>query len=454
MKITIAGASGFIGHHLIQKLNGIHDVRGLGRSRSSSNRPNEASFEWRSCDLFSYQSIKNSLEDTDVAVYLVHSMLPSSKLFQGSFQDTDLVLADNFAKACVKNNVKQIVYLGGLVPDGETSTHLKSRLEVEEVFQTCKIPTTILRAGMIVGNGGSSFEILKNLVLNLPAMILPSWTKSRTQLVYIDDLTDIFKKVVGNPKFYNKCLNIVNGEKVTYEQLIRETATHIGKKCLMIPVPINYLSLSKWWVSTFGEAPFELVAPLVDSLKCHLPVVEVNEDIKDCINYPTYKSMLEKISTNKFEKSKRYKKRRFEHKNVRSIQRLDNPSHLDMQRVAQEYMNWLPRYIHSIVYVEQDDEIVKFKLIGLKKSLLALKKISNTSNLNRVKFHIVGGLLSGSKNTGWLEFRAVAEGRYTIVSVNEFRPYLPWYLYRYTQAVVHLWVMRSFNNYLNHLKIS
>lgn len=444
MKVTIAGASGFIGQNLIQQIKADFEVTGLGRSNFSEN----SHFSWKKCDLFSYQSVKESLKETDIAIYLVHSMLPSSRLFQGNFQDTDLLLADNFAKACVFNGVKQIIYLGGLVPKGSTSEHLKSRLEVEEIFCSSGIPTTILRAGMIVGNGGSSFEILKNLVLNLPAMILPNWTKCRTQVVYIDDLIRVIKKSIGNEAFYHRILNVVNGEDVTYEKLIRLTAKRMGKGCPMIPVPINYLSLSKWWVSTFGEAPFQLVSPLVDSLKCNLPKVEVEDEIKDCLKFTTYSAMLEKITVTKYQRSSNYKKRKIEQKNVRSIQRLENPLSLDMQKLASEYMNWLPNFIHSIIYVDQDQKIIKFKLLGLKKSLLALKKVSNDSSLTRAKFHIVGGLLTATKNTGWLEFRSVANGKYTIVSINDFRPYLPWYLYCYTQAIVHLWVMKSFNNHL------
>ena len=92
-------------------------------------------------------------------------MLPSTRLFQGSFHDTDLMLADNFANACKENKVKQIIYLSGIIPQGKLSKHLESRKEVEEVFLATGIACTIFRAGLVVGNGGSSFEILKNLNL-------------------------------------------------------------------------------------------------------------------------------------------------------------------------------------------------------------------------------------------------------------------------------------------------
>ncbi|MGI4992152.1 NAD(P)H-binding protein [Halobacteriovorax sp. GFR7] len=449
MKVAIAGANGFIGRNLIQKIKGQHQVRALGRSESYSDE----NVEFLKTDLFSYHSTKEALKDIDIAIYLVHSMLPSSRLFQGNFRDTDLLLADNFAKACQYNGVKHIIYLGGLVPTGESSEHLKSRLEVEEVFKTSGIAYTILRAGMIVGDGGSSFEILKNLVMNLPAMILPKWTKSRTQVVYIGDLLRVISHLIGNENFFHRILNIVNGEDVTYEELIRKTSRRFRKFCPMIPVPINYLKLSKWWVTIFGESQIELVSPLVDSLKCHLPKVDIEEDIKDLIKIRSYDEMLNLINLRKTKRTSR-KARRKEEKTVRSIQRLDNPNHLEMKELASTYMKWLPRFIRFIIHVHEEEGTITFNVFGFKTALLILRYIENKSNLRRAKFHIVGGILSASNDTGWLEFRSVANGKFTLVSINNFRPSLPWYIYCYTQAPIHLFVMRSFSSYLKHLKIS
>ena len=131
MKITVAGASGFVGRNLIDKLIEVYDVNGLSRTKKEPS-PN---LNWVQTDLFSYTCTQKALEGTDIAIYLVHSMLPSSRLFQGSFQDTDLLLADNFAKACKRNGVKQVIYLGGLVPESGESKHLVSRKEVEDVFK-------------------------------------------------------------------------------------------------------------------------------------------------------------------------------------------------------------------------------------------------------------------------------------------------------------------------------
>ncbi len=447
MRITIAGASGFVGQKLINEIDSSFKIRALARS---DGRNDSEQIEWLKCDLFSYQKTKSALKDTDIAIFLVHSMLPSSKLFQGNFRDTDLLLADNFARSCVDNNVKQIIYLGGLVPIGESSEHLKARLEVEEVFRETKIATTVLRAGMVVGDGGSSFEILRNLVNNLPMMILPKWTKSNTQLIYIDDLIRVLIHTLNNENFYNRIINVVNGEDVTYGQLIRKTAKSLEFNQPMISVPINYLKLSKWWVHLFGQAPMELVSPLIDSLKCHLPILDIEEDIDELVKVRTYDDMLKRL---RFDKRKNRRKSNHEESNVRSIQRLANINQLPVNEIAKEYMEWLPRFIKNIIHVEQRENYIYFRMLLLKAPLLKLEKIENHSILDRVKFHIVGGILSKTRGTGWLEFRTIANRKYTIVSINDFVPSLPWYIYRYTQALVHLYVMKSFDKHLNRASL-
>lgn len=146
--VAVAGASGFVGSQLLPQLASEFAVVGLAR-RTQSNAGN---IEWRACDLFSAGSTYEALRGIDVAIYLVHSMMPSSHLFQGNFHDTDLLLADNFAQACMKQGVKQIIYLGGLVPNtGFVSQHLESRQEVEGVLQASGIPVTCLRAGIRAG---------------------------------------------------------------------------------------------------------------------------------------------------------------------------------------------------------------------------------------------------------------------------------------------------------------
>jgi len=445
MRVTIAGASGFVGKHIIASLPKEYSIRGLSRSARTSDQSN---LEWTQTDIYSLQSTIDALENTDVAIYLVHSMMPSARLFQGNFEDTDILLADNFARACQANGVKQIIYLGGLVPEGNISKHLASRKEVEDVFKSTNIPVTILRAGMVVGDGGSSFEILKNLVLNLPMMVLPKWTQSNTQTIFIDDLVNSIIKSINNNNFFNKIIDTVNGEQLTYEDLIRQTAKFLGKEKILIPVPINYTGFSKLWVKIFGESDYELVDPLIDSLICDLPRTQVHPLLEDTVTHRTYQSMLVEVSKEKVIKRKGKKKPT--DKSVRSIQRLPNPHHYKNEIISKKYVTWLPKKFKFFITVKERGDIVTFHLMNLNSPLLILKKIKKKDELDRVKFHIKGGLLSKTGDTGWLEFRQVANGRFTLSSIHEFFPSLPWYIYKFTQAPVHAWVMKSFGNYLKN----
>lgn len=443
MKVTIAGASGFVGRHLLKSIPKEYQIKGLSRSARESNQDN---LNWAETDIYSLHSTIDALENTDVAIYLVHSMMPSARLFQGNFSDTDILLADNFARACKKHGVKQIIYLGGLVPEENISKHLESRQEVEEVLKSTGIPVTVLRAGMVVGDGGSSFEILKNLVLNLPAMVLPKWTQSNTQSIYIDDLVNSIIKAIGNQDFFNQTLDTVNGERLTYESLIRQTATFLEKEKILIPVPINYTGFSKLWVKIFGESDYELVDPLIDSLICDLPKSSIHPLLEDTIQYRTYQDMLKQVSKEKVQRAKGKKKPT--DKSVRSIQRLPNPHHFNNELISKKYVSWLPKRFRFFITVKEAGDLVTFHFFHFKTPLLTLKKIVEDEEIDRVKFHIVGGLLTLTTDTGWLEFRQVAKGKFTLSSIHEFFPALPWYIYKVTQAPIHAWVMKSFGKYL------
>ncbi len=452
MKVVIAGASGFVGAQLIRALDsGSHEIVAVSRSRIEGL---PASATWKAADLFSAQSTADALEHAEVAIYLVHSMMPSTRLFQGDFHDTDLLLADNFARGCVEQGVRRIIYLGGLVPAGHVSRHLASRLEVGDVLRSSGLPVTEIRAGMIVGPGGSSFEILKTLVARLPVMILPEWTQRNTQAIFIDDIVRVIAAAVDDPRFEGQTLDAVNGESLTYETLLRQMAEVLGLRRVMLPVPICSTKFSKRWVTLFGGASYELVSPLIDSLLCDLPASEPTALVRESIRHVTFNSMaVEALARSGPPVSARIKRRANSMNSVRSIQRLPSLADRDCRWIATEYMTWLPILFRTWIRVHSDlaTGIVRFEFAPLGAPLLELQYVDAKASDDRRKFHIIGGLLSRTSDTGWLEFRQVEQRRYTLAAIHEFVPSLPWFIYRLTQAPLHRWVMRRFGEHLSRV---
>jgi uncharacterized protein YbjT (DUF2867 family) len=237
IKVAIAGASGFIGKKLIEQLTkNSFLVNALSR-RDKSSQDTE-SVTWKEADLFSMLDIERAITDCDIAIYLVHSMLPSAHLTQGSFDNLDLILADNFGRACKKKGIKQIIYLSGIIPESENlSDHLRSRLEVERTLQSYEIPLTTLRAGIIVGPGGSSSTMVINLVNRLPMMVLPNWTETLSNPIGVEDTIDAITRCVDNPYFYNKTFDLGGPEILSYQDLVRRTAVIMKKKRFFFSVP-------------------------------------------------------------------------------------------------------------------------------------------------------------------------------------------------------------------------
>lgn len=449
--IAIAGASGFVGRALIHHLSENPQTRASSIIALSRGRIEglPRGVDSRQTDLFSSSSTHEALRGVHTAIYLVHSMLPSTGLFQGSFHDTDLLLADNFARACAANGVRRVIYLGGLVPSGHISLHLESRREVEDVLKSSGVPVTVLRAGMIVGPGGSSFELLQQLVRRLPVMLLPAWTQRQTQAVFIDDVVSVIAAAISGPEFQGRTLDLVNGEPLKYETLLRQMAQTLGLRRRMLHVPIDSTGFSKLWVSLFGSSSYSLVSPLIDSLKCDLPIGMPTPEIAGLIRFKDFRSMvLETLRREAVHPISRGPGRRARtHHTVRSVQRLPAVPDHDSSWIARQYLRWLPRMFRSLIQVSSDESNgrILFHVLLLPWPMLVLEAIDEQ------RFRIAGGLLSSARNRGWLEFRQVDHRKYTLSAIHDFVPALPWPIYLLTQAPLHAWVMRRFGKALGRL---
>lgn len=455
--IAIAGAGGYIGRWFIHRYKDKYKIIALSRREAVQNPDPEV--EWRKVELFSITSTIEALEGVDYAIYLIHSMSALTRLNQGNFQDTDLLLADNFARAAQANNIKQILYLGGILPkevaEESISIHLRSRLEVEKSLGSKGVPVTALRAGIIVGPGGSSFEMVRNLVRKLPALMCPKWTTSQTQAISLKDTLTIMDVCIGNQDVYGKSIEIGSPEILTYKGMLEETARVMGKKRWIFSVPIFSVGLSKLWVSYFGETPMKLVSPLVESLKHTLTLSEDLRFKEKEIGYLTFtESVSEALNPeNKLPKLPRFKNEREVRNTVRSIQRMPNTRHKSAIWVANRYKVWLPTFFRFLISAKENEkgDIGFFMLKGAK-PILQLTWIPDRSDIKRQLFYITGGWLVKRFDYGWLEFREVMDGKYMISAIHEFVPRLPWFVYVNTQARIHLWVMNRFRDYLEKYK--
>lgn len=447
--IVIAGASGFIGRALIPCLLERFPqakILALSRIQQHSSDPR---VEWKSCDLFSLEQLERVLPPkADLAFYLVHSMGPTAHLDQGSFADYDLILANNFSRAVAGLELKQLVYLGGIIPDSpKLSLHLRSRLEIEENFKDFELPITVFRAGLILGEDGSSFQILLKLVKHLPLMICPLWTQTLTTPV---DLTTVLQSLVAaslDEKHIGKTYDLAGCQPLTYFEMIQETARKMKLKRYAFRVPFFSPRLSRLWVRLVTNTPKNLVYPLIESLE-HPMTARQEFLFNPESTQRTYAQLLDSASlkTRRGKSMFRFTVRR---KTVRSVQRLTLRRSSDAQWTKTEYFAWLPKFLWPLIQVHERGTILSFRVLGLRKDLLKLKHNEERSAPDRQMLDIVGGILAAGENRGRLEFRVALSRRIVLAAIHDFRPALPWFIYIYTQAKLHLWIMNAFERHLN-----
>ncbi len=456
--VAVAGASGFVGSALLPALTGDFDVVALRRTPATEL----PGVRWQRCDLFSLLQTERALEGADYAVYLVHSMLPA-RLTQARFEDMDFILADNFARSAARAGVKQILYLGGIIPDdARLSRHLASRLEVERVLAARGVPVTSLRAGLIVGPQGSSFRMVARLVDRSPVLLCPHWTRSMTQPVGLRDVVSLLRYCVGREEMYGRAFDLGGPEVMTYVDLMRRTAERLGKKRCIIAVPFIPTRLSVLGMRMITGAHRELVAPLVESLRhamvAHSPTLQERAGV---VAQSFDEALDEALPAEKVASAEadHHLARRHVHSEeglyVCSIQRLPLPPGYDAIWVAREYARWLPSFFKRVLRVTVDEHLnLVFRVTGVRRPLLELSYSSNRSSADRPLYYITGGLLvrladvPDGRAPARLEFRESPDRRSVLAAIFNYSPALPWWFYRVTQAPIHLLVMKLFGWHL------
>ncbi|GGI33104.1 NAD(P)H-binding protein [Staphylococcus chromogenes] len=450
-KILLTGASGYIGSHLMNKLKDNYEI--IAISRNIENKSNEHNVTWKAADLFDLNEITEVMEDIDIAIYLVHSMMPSAKLTQASFEDMDALLADNFAKAASYNKVQHIVFMSGLIPNtNELSPHLRSRLECEQILGSYGVPVSTLRAGLIIGSKGSSYPILKKLVERLPGLLLPKWAYNTTLPVAIDDVIDGLYKIVERNPNENESIDIGGPSHMTYKDLFKQTAEVLDKRLPTIDLPIIPIWLSKYWVKLISGVPKEMVYPLMDSL-IHDMIRNDENIVKDIsIGKIDYKESVRNALEEETKTQKKGKSsRKGNIKDVRAISRVVLPKDVNMIQLAESYANFLNRITLNVVNSDFNEDNFTISVPCLNKELLLLSKDFKASNNERILYRIVGGdfALDSDGGNARLEFRRLPNSDACIIALQEYEPTLPWWVYKYTQAKVHKSVMNLFKFKIN-----
>lgn len=258
MRIVVAGASGFVGRRLCPALEQAgHEVVAMTRRPDAyrgAGHPVRA-------DVHDASSLEGALAGTEAAYYLVHS------LDDPDFRRRDAEAARNFALAAGAAGLQRIVYLGGLGDDADDlSPHLLSRREVEKILGEGGVPVTTLRAGIIVGHGGISWEMTRQLVEHLPAMITPRWVRTRTQPIAVSDVVRYLVGVLDAPIEGSRTFDIGGPDVLEYVEMLRRVATIEGRRMLVVPVPLLSPRLSSYWLSLVTDVDVQTGRSLIDSM--------------------------------------------------------------------------------------------------------------------------------------------------------------------------------------------
>ena len=263
MKVLLTGSTGYIGRRLKQKLLNDENIelKLLVRNKKSVSSLNENA-QIIEGDTFNKESLKEALKDAEVAYYLIHS------LSNENYKDLDKISAQNFLDVAAQCGVKRIIYLGGLgVKDENTSEHLLSRIETGEILSSNKNVQTIwFRAGVIIGSGSASFEIIRNLTEKIPIMTTPKWVNTKAQPIAVSDVLSYLHNGLYLEKRENLIVDI-GSEQLSYKNMMLKTAKVLGLKRILITLPFMSINLSSYWLNLFTPVPFTVAKALIEGLK-------------------------------------------------------------------------------------------------------------------------------------------------------------------------------------------
>lgn len=261
--VLVTGANGFIGRLLTQALltEDNLQIRCLVRK---PGEPFDQSIEIMQGDLLEPATLPPVMAGVDTAYYLVHAMAGG----RSGFERRDRDAAENFVRAAEKAGVRRVIYLGGLGETGDDlSEHLKSRLEVADILRSGKFATTFLRAAIIIGAGGASFEMVKALVERLPFMITPRWVTTLCQPIAVEDVISYLVGCLKDERTTGGTFDIGGPDVITYKEMMEHFGLILGRSLYILPVPVLSPRLSSYWVGFITPVAPSVSMPLIEGLK-------------------------------------------------------------------------------------------------------------------------------------------------------------------------------------------
>ncbi len=272
--ILLTGATGYIGRRLKHKLleDSSVELRLLVRHSGALAKNMLGQIQVFEGSTFDIDLLDKAMQGVDTAYYLIHS------LGQDDYAERDRISAKNFREAAVKAGVKKIIYLGGLgVVNEDTSEHLLSRIETGEILSAdpSNIDVIWFRAGVIIGSGSASFEIIRNLIQKLPAMITPKWVRTKAQPIGVEDVISYLLHAKESTISDSHVVDI-GSEQLCYQEMMQQCAEVMGLKRLIIPVPFLSIGLSSYWLNIFTPVPFNVAASLIKGVRSEVIVQNDN----------------------------------------------------------------------------------------------------------------------------------------------------------------------------------
>ena len=275
MKVLVAGSSGFVGQRLCPALEAAgHTVQAMTRHPETYSGAGTAIYG----DVHDTESLSAAAAGCDAAYYMVHS------LGDANFQKRDAQAALALGRAAAEAGLTRIVYLGGLGDDDDDlSEHLRSRREVETLLGSAGVPVTTLRAGIIVGFGGISWEMTRQLVEHLPGMICPRWVRTRTQPIAIADVVRYLVGILEVPEAAGRSFDVGGPDVLAYVDMLRRVARIEGRTMIVIPVPLLTPRLSSRWLALVTDVDVQTGRSLIDSMSNE--VVVRDDSIRELVPF-------------------------------------------------------------------------------------------------------------------------------------------------------------------------